>query len=58
MGLIGLIVFIIIVAVAMNLLEIGGKPAQLIWILVAAVVVMWLLGIFGVWNPPRGFLHY
>lgn len=58
MGLIGLIVFIIIVAIALNLLEIGGKPAQLIWLCVAAVVVLWLLGLFGIWSPPRGFLHY
>lgn len=58
MGLIGLIVFIIIVACALRLLEISGKPAQIIWFLVAAVAVVWLLGIFGIWSPPKGFLHY
>ncbi len=58
MGLIGLIVFIIIVAVALNILEIGGKPAQLIWLLVAVVVVLWVLSAFGVWSPPHGLLHY
>lgn len=27
--------------------------AQLIWICVAAVVVIWLLSLFGIWSPPR-----
>ena len=58
MGLIGLIVFIIIVAVALRLLEVGGKPAQIIWLIVAVVVLAWVLAVFGLWTPPRGLLHY
>lgn len=56
-GFLWLILFIAIVAVVLHVLEIGGKPAQLIWIIVGVVVVLWLLSVFGVVNAPRGFFY-
>ena len=54
MGIIGLILLICVVAVLLKIFDIGGKPAQLIWLIVCVIVALWLLSILGIWSAPRG----
>lgn len=50
MGVLGLILLICVVAVVLKIFDIGGKPAQLVWLIVCVLVVLWLLDATGVWT--------